>query len=138
MSARTFVITMAFVATWSIAGRTQGTFPPTRLLNLQVLPPSSGPREVIGTMRDLTRALGVRCQFCHVGAEGQPLDTFDFASDAPAKKQTARAMMRLVASINDQLGANTPGSATTRVTCYTCHRGAERPVHSPDAPKPGP
>lgn len=30
-------------------------------------------------MRNITGALGVRCQFCHVGEEGMPLERFDFA-----------------------------------------------------------
>jgi photosynthetic reaction center cytochrome c subunit len=129
-----FGVLVAAAPAWA-----QNTFPPKTVSNLQVLPASSTPGEVIGAMRDVTRALGVRCQYCHVGTEGQPLDQFDFVSDSPARKQTARAMMRLVNSINAQIAGPTAGAAApSRVTCYTCHRGAERPVHAPDPPKPGP
>lgn len=138
MARRVWTLTLALVIVSSALGTAQGTFPPTRVSNLQVLPSSSEPRAVIQVMREMTRALGVRCQFCHVGKEGQALDQFDFVSDAPPKKQTARAMMRLVASVNGQLGLEKAEvAAAARVTCFTCHRGAERPVHVPDPPKPG-
>jgi photosynthetic reaction center cytochrome c subunit len=132
MATRILVLGLVCVMTWSADASAQGTFPPQSFSNLQVLPATSRADEIIGTMRDVTRALGVRCQFCHVGVEGQPLDTFDFVSDAIPKKQTARAMMRLVTSINAQLATGlTNGGVSARVTCYTCHRGAERPTHSP-------
>ena len=51
-------------------------------------------------MRNFTSALGVRCQFCHVGQEGQPLAPFDFASDQKRNKLVARQMLRMVAEIN--------------------------------------
>lgn len=110
----------------------QRAFPPDALTNLQVLPADTPPREIVPMMRGFSQGLGVRCQFCHVGREGQPLDQFDFASDAVAAKQTARAMMRLVRSINDELAKTQPQAA--RVTCFTCHRGAEHPVHAPAKP----
>lgn len=110
----------------------QGTFPPDTLVNLRVLPADTPPRELIATMREMTIALGVRCQFCHVGKEGLPLDQFDFVSDAVDKKGTARAMLRLTRAINSQLEEMT--AAAPDVTCYTCHRGARQPVHA--APKP--
>lgn len=34
-----------------------------------------------------TRALGLRCQFGHVGEEGMPLEKFDFAANAKPGKQ---------------------------------------------------
>lgn len=112
----------------------QRTFPPATLENLKVLPKDTTAREVIARMRELTIGLGVRCQFCHVGREGLPLDQFDFVADTLPRKEVARGMMRLVATINERLQKESPapGTAAT-VTCYTCHRGAERPVHAPGA-----
>jgi hypothetical protein len=85
--------------------------------------------EVVGTMRNITQALGVRCPYCHVGQEGQPLSQFDFPSDEKRTKLVARQMMELVAEVNRRLDTlpsrPTPG---VDVTCRTCHRGVSRPV----------
>jgi Photosynthetic reaction centre cytochrome C subunit len=106
----------------------QGPFPPTSLRNLQVLSKDSSPQEVIAAMRGMSQGLGVRCQYCHVGREGQPLDQFNFVSDDVDKKGVARSMLQLVRTINATLA---PGAPSGPVTCYTCHRGAARPVHTP-------
>ena len=114
-----------------------GKFPPDTLANLQVLPKTSTAAEVIGVMRGFAQGLGVRCQFCHIGKEGMPLEQFDFVSDTNEKKRTARAMLRLVQTVNAELGKAVPTAGANPVTCFTCHRGAERPVHAPAAAKPG-
>lgn len=114
----------------------QAAFPPPAVTNLQVLPKTSSPREVIGTMRTFAQSLGVRCQHCHIGKEGMPLDQFDFVSDDNEKKNVARAMMRMVQRINTELEQSLATGDRTRVTCYTCHRGAQRPVDAPEAVKP--
>ncbi|MEW6323427.1 MAG: c-type cytochrome [Acidobacteriota bacterium] len=130
---RVVAVAVAGLALSSTAAA-QGAFPPKSFTNLQVLPKNSAAADVIGTMRDLTRALGVRCQHCHVGEEGMPLETFDFVADTREAKRTARAMMRLTAAVNAQIREARP--AAEAVTCYTCHRGATRPVHAPEGPKP--
>ena len=63
---------------------------PAKYTNLQVFPKDTGPDVLIQAMKNFTRSLGVRCPFCHVGEEGQPLTTFDFAADTKPKK-TSRA-----------------------------------------------
>lgn len=105
----------------------QGTFPPTRLVNLQILPKDARPAAVIDLMKQLTQALGVRCDHCHVGVDGQPLTTFDFVSDDKKAKTTARTMMRLVEQINGALDKTVPGEDGGRVTCVTCHNGRRTP-----------
>jgi hypothetical protein len=45
----------------------QGQQPQPAPTNLKVLPKTSTRQEVINVMRPFTRALGVRCQHCHVG-----------------------------------------------------------------------
>jgi hypothetical protein len=109
----------------------QGTFPPASFKNLQVLPKDATAGVVVGTMKGFANNLGVRCQFCHVGKEGLPLEQFDFVSDEIEQKKTARAMMRLTANINQQLDAAVPRAAGTeaRVTCITCHRGKSKPTN---------
>jgi hypothetical protein len=85
--------------------------------------------DLVDTMGGFTRALGVRCNYCHVGQEGASLDTYDFAKDDKATKEKARAMLRMVTAINDEhLGKlamrRTP---PITVTCATCHRGIAQP-----------
>ena len=109
----------------------QNTFPPASFKNLQVLPKDSPARVVVGTMKGFATNLGVRCQFCHVGKEGLPLEEFDFVSDEIAQKKTARIMMRLTDDINKTLDTAVPreAGAEARVSCMTCHRGKSKPTN---------
>lgn len=106
-----------------------GRFPPDSLRNIKVLPATMTPREVVGMMRGFATSLGVRCQYCHVGEEGQPLDQFNFASDDKATKATARIMIQMVQAINGQhlSQISQRQSAAVTVTCQTCHRGVAIP-----------
>ena len=111
----------------------QGKFPPDTFTNLKVIPKDASPNVVITAMKNFTRGLGVRCQFCHVGEEGMPLEKFDFVSDAKPEKQTARLMMRMAAEVNAQITKAMPDAPQKgyQVTCYTCHKGAQHPQHAP-------
>lgn len=98
--------------------------------NLQVLPRDISKPELIRTMRAFTRALGVRCEFCHLG-EGNDLSRFDFASDEKRQKRNARLMLRMVSDLNGTYLAAVPEprpAGTPAVTCYTCHRGETKPL----------
>ena len=104
--------------------------------NLQVLPADISRERLMANMKMFSQSLGVRCSHCHVGTDGQPLSTFDFASDDRPAKDIARRMMRMTWRINDEDFGITqvPG---VKVTCYTCHRGSRRPlteVPEPAAP----
>ncbi len=114
-----------------------GQFPPDSLENLQVLPEDMEVRELIDIMRRFAIGLGVRCHYCHVGSEGQPLAEFDFVSDDKPEKRTARQMLRMVAEINQQhlAGLEGRGQPQVDVSCVTCHRGQARPVLIEDALK---
>ena len=59
-------------------------------------------------------SLGVDCTYCHIKDQ--------FEKDDKPTKQTARKMIQLVRDTNVKLGT------TTRVTCFTCHRGSTRPA----------
>jgi len=72
-------------------------------------------------MQTFTRSLGVGCDFCH--ARG------GFDKDDNPKKQIARRMLLMV----DQLNASSFGGHP-RITCWTCHRGAESPQKQPPLP----
>jgi tetratricopeptide (TPR) repeat protein len=101
---------------------------PEKPKNLQVLKDMSG-QKLRPVMVGFTRALGVRCTYCHTGEEGKPLSTYDFASDANPNKDRTREMLRMLGSINEHLRKIQP-SGPTRVNmwCHTCHQGRPRPA----------
>ena len=109
-----------------------GRFPPDSLINVKVIPKNTPPIQVVGMMRNFAGALGVRCQYCHLGQEGQPLSTFDFAKDEKRTKLVARQMMRMVEEINRRIDSlphdHGQPHDSLRVSCMTCHRGVSRPV----------
>jgi hypothetical protein len=102
---------------------------PDEYTNLKVLPKDITRERLSGIMRGFTAALGVRCSTCHVGEEGLPLATYDFASDDKATKLKAREMLKMVQAINGDYLANLPQrkQPNVSVTCATCHRGVQRP-----------
>ena len=99
---RFLTVLLLFVSSLA-AAQPPGKFPPDSLVNTKVFPHSTPVQDVIGTMRNFTSALGVRCQFCHVGEEGQPLSQFDFPSDKKRNKLVARQMMLMLQEINRRL-----------------------------------
>jgi hypothetical protein len=112
-----------------VVGAQAGKFPPDSLVNTKVIPKSTPVTQVIGTMRNFTSDLGVRCQFCHVGQEGQPLSQFDFVSDERRTKLVARQMMSMLQEINrrvDTIPGHMPEDPIA--TCATCHRGVSKPI----------
>ena len=124
-----FVGLVVLAAPSALASQASGRWPPDSLVNVQVIPRTTPVMEVVGAMRNITFGLGVRCQFCHVGEEGMPLERFDFPSDEKRTKLVARQMMRMVQEINRRLDT-IPGRASTglQVSCATCHRGVSRPL----------
>ena len=115
----------------ALAAQAPGRWPPDSLINLKVIPRTTPVIQVVGMMRNIAISLGVRCQFCHVGVEGMPLERFDFAKDEKRTKLVARQMMRMVEEINrrlDTLPEHQHGGPDLQVTCGTCHRGVSRPM----------
>jgi hypothetical protein len=100
--------------------------------NIQVLAPDITREQLFPIMKSFSQGLGVRCTHCHVGEEGKPA-TFDFASDAKKEKLVARAMLRMVHRINDQ-DFGVKQFSDVKVTCFTCHRGATKPLTAPPPP----
>lgn len=108
---------------------------PPAFKNLQVFPKDVTRPQLIANMRFFAQSLGVRCTFCHVGVEGQPPSTYDFASDAKKEKAIARKMLLMVHRINEQDFAVADANSA-KVTCFTCHRGSQRPLTMPPAESP--
>jgi tetratricopeptide (TPR) repeat protein len=108
---------------------------PERFTNLQVLAKDTSRKDLVGTMRGWTSALGVRCGHCHEGGNPDTLEGVDFASDAKWEKRAARVMARMVSAIAENhlqrlearplAGGAAPPAI--RVECATCHRGLARP-----------
>lgn len=132
MNPRTALACLAVLAAPpALVSQAPGRFPPDSLVNVKVIPKNTPVMQVVGTMRNFAGALGVRCQFCHVGQEGMPLAQFDFAKDEKRTKLTARQMMRMVQEINariDTLPEHEKATSHVEVTCATCHRGVSRPM----------
>ena len=97
--------------------------------NIQVLPKDWPGKRLQPVMIGFTRALGVRCSYCHKGEEGKPLSTYDFASDENPNKDRAREMLRMLGDINDHLNKIQPsGDKRGNMWCHTCHHGRPRPM----------
>ena len=78
--------------------------------------------DFILTMGIMSAAVGSDCVGCHPSAG---TDRVDWALDTP-RKRTARRMVQMVAAINrDNFGGRQV------VSCWTCHRGRDRPVVTP-------
>ena len=114
---------------------------PPPLKNLQVFPKDISRDQLISNMKLFAQSLGVRCVHCHVGEEGKPLSTFDFASDAKKEKLIARKMLVMVHRINSE-DFGIKEFKDVKVTCFTCHRGSTKPLtfppEQPATPAPAP
>jgi len=86
--------------------------------NIQVLKGISA-ADFMGTMGIMTTALGFDCESCHPAAGS---DRVQWEVDTP-RKLMARRMVTMMANINQ---TNFGGRQV--VTCYTCHRGRDRPA----------
>ncbi len=113
--------------------------------NLKILPKNTTKPQLDSVMRHFTRALGVRCDYCHVKVEGQK--ELNFASDDEEMKGEARIMMKMQNKINKKyFKIKHPDHLDTKleVTCYSCHHGATHPAKAaapgqggPQGPPPG-
>jgi hypothetical protein len=104
--------------------------------NLKVLPKDITHEELMKTMHDYNRALGVHCDFCHAHSKADP-SKMDFASDEKEEKETARDMYKMMMKINKKYfkaGKDEKGNVMLSVGCYTCHNGHKEPVEAPAGP----
>jgi hypothetical protein len=99
--------------------------------NIQVLKGVPAGRLLNIMERGYTRALGVRCDYCHVPGEWE--------KDDKATKLTAREMVMMNANINEQLKKiKTLEADKPVVNCSTCHRGQPKPGMNTNRPDGGP
>jgi hypothetical protein len=120
-------LTLVLTAAAGASAQTQA--PPWKGENLQFYPKDISRGELTQRMREFSFALGVRCQYCHVGGNGVSFEGVVFASDEKPAKRTARLMLRMVDQLNTTTLAQLPARAEPRVVveCSTCHRGVALP-----------
>jgi len=80
--------------------------------------------EFMSTMGIFSAALGMSCENCHAANDS---NWENYAGDNTAKKRTARGMVMMMAAINKNYFAG-----RQVVTCYSCHRGGDRPKTTPN------
>ena len=97
--------------------------------NLKVLPKNLSHDEVHEIMKGWSKALGVKCNFCHAASATDP-KKMDWTSDAKPEKEMARQMYTMTEKINKKYfhakkGEN--GMIAMAVNCNTCHHGEAHP-----------
>src|ERR1700731_531345 len=119
---------LVLIPVMSIAVAAQPAAPPKKQMtseqvfkNIQALKGISVD-DFMGTMGIMSAAVGFDCSECHANAG---TDKVDWAADT-AKKVVARKMVLMVGAINRQNFGR-----AQNVTCWTCHRGRDRPATTP-------
>ena len=79
--------------------------------------------QFMGTMGFISASLGMTCSDCHVAESGGSWEKY---ADDTALKQTTRKMLVMVSALN-----RTYFNGRREVTCYSCHRGGDRPRVTP-------
>jgi photosynthetic reaction center cytochrome c subunit len=79
--------------------------------------------QFMGTMGFFSASLGMTCTDCHVAESGGNWEKY---ADDTELKQTTRKMLVMVSALN-----RTYFSGRREVTCYSCHRGGDRPKVTP-------
>jgi hypothetical protein len=153
---KSFLVVLSCVASVFIFQAFTVSTPPG-FKNLQILPKDISKDGIDSVMHHFTASLGVKCNFCHVRNEAEK--KMDFASDDKPEKQIARKMMLMSIDINTKyfkeieeemdkeadhkmdsndvkLSTDSVKNMLSYVTCYTCHRGNERPVSDPPKEEP--
>ena len=82
--------------------------------NLKVLPAGTSKAEVMKVMKDWNKAMGAKCTDCHTSVAKADEDNHP-------NKKISQDMVTLTNEINEKLAAQ---GVTTKVSCFTCHRGA--------------
>ncbi len=108
----------AFTAT-PLRAQTAGASKPAEEVYKNIVQLKGMPADQLGpAMTFMSSSLGVECTFCHVAGKME-------ADDKGAKK-TAREMIAMQAAINKD-----SFRGQLQVTCFSCHRGSQRPVNTP-------
>lgn len=103
--------------------------PEEKFKNLKVLPKNISDKAIDTVMEEFSKALGVKCNFCHVQIDST---NWDMASDQKPEKNLARKMIKMSNKINKEFfKAKTKygeENAVLEIHCVTCHHGEPHPV----------
>ena len=137
MRMRAIAVTVAFLLAACAAIRAQKhqqvRADASEFKNLQVLPSNIKHDDLIATMRGFARALGTRCDHCHLENPPGSKERFDYASDKKKEKTIARTMLRMTRAINDDYLVRVDPKGQ-KVACITCHLGHPEPPPPPPPP----
>jgi phosphopantetheine adenylyltransferase len=129
-----FVITMGLTSLIVFGALASMPQEQEKKMNLKVLPKNLTHKQVEDVMHEWTKALNVRCNFCHERGNN--------ASDAKPEKLMAREMFKMTAKINKKYfkaGKDSLGIVVNSgIACITCHHGSAHPeggVHLEGAEK---
>ena len=115
---------MAFVAAVVVAKAQPDLRPAEKVFkNVQLLKGISA-NEFMATMGFFTASLGESCTYCHIEESGGNWDRY---ADDNDHKRTARTMIAMVGVMNKNFFGG-----RRELTCYSCHRGMEKPQTTPD------
>jgi photosynthetic reaction center cytochrome c subunit len=119
LGSRRLTCAVAAITVWCLAaaGQDKPQMSEQVFKNVQVLK-GIPVDDFLGTMGLMSAGVGFDCSECH---EGAGTDKVDWAADTP-KKMIARNMVTMVGTIN-----RTNFSGRQVVSCWTCHRGRDRP-----------
>jgi photosynthetic reaction center cytochrome c subunit len=79
--------------------------------------------QFMATMGFISASLGMTCTDCHIAESGGNWEKY---ADDTELKQTSRKMLVMVSALN-----RTYFGGRREVTCYSCHRGGDRPKVTP-------
>jgi len=119
------VAAACFLAAATLRGQAPAARPPLAeevFKNVQVLR-GLPVNEFMGTMGIFSASLGMSCEDCHRSGDSS---WANYATESP-RKQMARAMVTMMATINKQ-----HFGGRQVITCFSCHRGADRPKATPN------
>lgn len=117
-------------------GRAGGA--PQAPMDLKVLPTTWTRQQVGALMNTFNTSLGVQCSHCHAEDPNAPPPAagqnprLDYALDTKPEKEVARGMIKMTMNLNASTRAAGDADTVEKVSCFTCHRGAETPAAAPE------
>lgn len=122
------IVVITAVILFVVTGIAATRPPEEKFKNLKVLPKNISDQAIDKVMEEFTKAMGVKCNFCHVQIDST---NWDMASDQKPEKAIARKMIRMCNKINKNFfKAKTKygeQNAVLEIHCVTCHHGEPHP-----------
>jgi len=122
------IVVVATLALFVIIGIAASRPPDEKFKNIKVLPKNISDQTLEKVMDEFSKALGVKCNFCHLQIDST---NWDMASDQKPEKSVARKMIKMSNKINKEFfKAKTKygqENAVLEIRCMTCHRGDPHP-----------